>query len=299
MAVWIAVAIGFGFLTARRNEDYRSEFAIWADTVAKRPRNPRAQCSLGDALAREGRVQEAIASYRRALELKPNYAEAHNNLGTALAKAASLEEAIGHFEEALRTKPDYPEAHNNLGAALVRLGKVQEAVGHYERVLRLRPDYAEAHNNFGNALGQVGRVREAIAQYEQALRLQPDHAEAANNLAWLLATLAPAEGGDAVRAVTLAQRACQLTGDRSATSLDTLAVAYAATGRFAEAIATAQKAVELARAGGQPQLAKEIETRLELYRRGRAYRQSQTPLQGQSVDVSRPWTQLRQGSSND
>jgi len=167
---------------------------------------------------------------------------------------------------------------------LVRLGRVQEAVGHYERVVQLKPDSAEAHNNLGNALAQIGEVREAIQQYGRALRLKPDYAEAANNLAWLLATLAPAEGGDPVQAVALAQRACETTENRAAPYLDTLAAA----GRFAEAVATAQKAVELATAAGQRQLAGEIEARLELYRNGHAYHQPRTPSRNQSVNTARP-----------
>jgi tetratricopeptide (TPR) repeat protein len=59
-----------------------------------------------------------------------------------------------------------------------------------------------------------------------------------------------------------------------AANVDTLAVAYAAAGRFNEAIAAAERAVELARAAEQPQLAKKIEARLELYRAGRPYHQS-------------------------
>ena len=75
-----------------------------------------------------------------------------------------------------------------------------------------------------------------------------------------------------MQAVSLAERACQLTGDRVAPYLDTLAAAYAAAGRFKDAVATAQKAIELASSAGQTQIVSEIETRLELYRAGRAYR---------------------------
>ena len=115
-------------------------------------------------------------------------------------------------------------------------------------------------------------MQEAMQHWEQALRSKPDYAETENNLAWLLATLASADGGDPARAVTLAERACELTDNRVAGYLDTLAAAYAAAGRFNEAIATAQKAIELARSAGQTQIVNEIETRLELYRAGRAYR---------------------------
>ena len=113
-----------------------------------------------------------------------------------------------------------------------------------------------------------------MAHWEQALQIKPDYPEAQNDLARVLAMLRPAEGGDPVRAVTLAQRACELTGNSDATCLDTLAVAYAAAGRFNDAIATAEKAIELARSGGHAQLVQKMEARLELYRGGQAYHPS-------------------------
>ena len=78
-------------------------------------------------------------------------------------------------------------------------------------------------------------------------------------------------------AVILAQRACELTDNRVANYSDTLAAAYAAAGRFNEAIATAQKAMNQARANGQDKLVREMAARLELYRSGRAYRPSIRP----------------------
>ena len=155
-----------------------------------------------------------------------------------------------------------------------QVGQMPEAIEHWEQALRITPGYAEAHDSLGSALIRLNRLPEAVAHFEQALRIRPDNAKVQNNLAWLLATLAPAEGGNPVRAVALAQRACKLTDNRVAANLDTLSVAYASAGRFDDAIATAQKAIELARLDAQPQLVREIETRLELYRDGRAYRPS-------------------------
>ena len=76
----------------------------------------------------------------------------------------------------------------------------------------------------------------------------------------------PGSGGDPGRG------ACKLTNNQVAGYLDTLAVAYAAAGRFNDAITTAQQAIGLARSAGQTRMVSEIETRLELYRAGRAYR---------------------------
>ena len=95
----------------------------------------------------QGKLEEAIACYRRALELKPDYAKAHNNLGNALKDQGKLDEAVACYRRALELKPDYAEAHNNLGNALKDQGKLEEAVACYRRALELKPDYAEAHSN--------------------------------------------------------------------------------------------------------------------------------------------------------
>ena len=121
------------------------------------------------------------------------------------------------------------------------------------------------------ARAQTTYWRDSKSLWTHTLACTSDNSVAQNNLAWLLATLTPAEGGDPVRAVTLAQRACELTGNSDANSLDTLAVSYAATGRFNDAIATTQTALTVARIDGQAELVQKMEARLELYRGGQAY----------------------------
>ena len=143
----------------------------------------------------------------------------------------------------------------------------------YEYATRLEPDFPEAQETLGSLLIAVGRRREALGHLEQALQLRPDLVEAQNNLAWLLATLPPADGGDPARAVTVAERTCRSPNDRSAEYLDTLGVAYAAAGRFNEAVTTAQKAIGLAQSAGQTNLVVEIGDRLQLYRAGHPYRE--------------------------
>jgi tetratricopeptide (TPR) repeat protein len=303
VVVYLALAVGLGFLTVRRNEDYRSKLAIWSDTVAKCPSNPRAHNSLGVDLAGQGKVSEAIAEYAVALRLNPDDAEAHNNLGWALASQGKVSEAIAEYTAALQIKPDYADIHNNLGVALADQGKVSEAIAEYAAALRLNPDHAEAHNNFGVALVRQGRVPEAVEQFEQALRIKPDSAEAHNNLAnallqqgnvseaiaqyrealrlapdwppalyklaWILATDGNANSRNAGEAVQLAERLCVVTGDRQAEDLDVLAAAYAEVGRFSDAIRVAQKAIELASVAGQQELAQQVQERLKLYQAGR------------------------------
>src|SRR5439155_3108353 len=126
----------------------------------------------------------------------------------------------------------------------------QEAIGYLQRAVQINPNSALAQYRLGNAMLQSGKAGDAIRQYYQALRIHPNYIEAQNNLAWVLATRTPAEGGDPARAVTLAQRACDATAHQAPAYLDTLAMAYSATGRFQEAIATAETALELTRHAG-------------------------------------------------
>jgi tetratricopeptide (TPR) repeat protein len=233
-----------------------------------------ANYNLGKALVQLGQVDEAMVQYEIALEINPEYAKAHNNLGKLLAGRGQLDEAIVQYRMALEVEPDLELAHNNLGNALARRGELDEAVAQYRRALEIQPDYGESRFNLSMALAQSGRIREAIDEGNEAVRLMPGQPLAVCFLASLLATHAPAEGGDPTRAIELAQRACALTGRHDATSLDTLAAAHAAAGRFGQAVETATEARRVAEAAGQRRQAESIQSRLELYRQRKPYREA-------------------------
>ena len=182
MAVFLALAVALGVVTSRRNEDYRSDLAIWSDTVKKLPRNARAHDNLGHALFRLGRTADAIPEYKEALRLDPGFASAHNNLGAALLQMGSMREALEHLERALQINPEYADAHDNLGLALLRVGSIAAAIDHFQQALRIDPDDADTHNNLGVALMQLGKLPGAIDEFARALQINPDDAEAHYNL---------------------------------------------------------------------------------------------------------------------
>jgi protein O-mannosyl-transferase len=229
--------------------------------------------NLGVVLAQTGRLQEGIRQFYLVLRIKTDYADAHYNLGKALLDLGKVPEAIKQYEQALRIKPDYADAHYNLANILLDFGKVPEAIKQYEQVLRIESDSAEAHCNLGDALRQLGKVPEAIARYREALRLKPDWPPALSKLAWILATDRNANSRNAGEAVQLAERLCASTEYQQAGALDVLAAAYAKAGRFSDAIRVAQKAIELAGAAGQQELAQQIQKRLNLYQAGRPFRE--------------------------
>ena len=108
-----------------------------------------------------------MASYRKALAIKPDYAGAHNNLGNALKELGRLDEAVASYLKALAIKPDYAKAQNNLGVALQDLGRLDEAVASYHKALATKPDFAEAHLNL-SGVKKYSEYDEDIRAMEQA-----------------------------------------------------------------------------------------------------------------------------------
>jgi len=218
--------------------------------------------------------QDGATVWRHTLSCTADNPSAHEGLAVALSKLGQTEEALAEFAEfqvVLRTLGIDPGAsfYYNWGVTLERAGQTQESIACYEKSLRVQPDYPQSHFNLANLLVSEGKRIEAISHFDEAIRQKPDYVKAHYNLAWVLATTDPQSGGDPRRAVALAQRACQLAGEDSPLGFDVLAAAYAAAGRFPEAVATAQKGVHAASLAGETILSQQIEARRKLYRQNR------------------------------
>jgi tetratricopeptide (TPR) repeat protein len=273
------------------------------------PEEAATHSNLGNALMTEGRQEEAIGHYREALRINPEFAKAHNNLGLALAQKGRRGDGIVHFREALRLDPGYADAHYNLGLSIAEQGRLGEAahhyrqavtispqhtralyelgvvsfkqgrrgeaIAHFRRLLALNTENPEAHRNLAMVLTDQGKHEEAIDHYREAIRLRPDDPSSYNNLAWIRATHPDPALRNGAEAVDLAEKACQLWGSGEVDLLDTLAAALAEAGRFSEAVATIEQAISLATSRGPEEQTHELERRLEGYRAGQPYRQTQ------------------------
>jgi tetratricopeptide (TPR) repeat protein len=100
----------------------------------------------------------AIASYARALEIKPDYHLAWYNRGNALDNLGRYEEAIASFDRALEIQPDFHLAWDNRGVALGNLGRLEQAIASYDQALEIKPDFHLAWTNRENALRNLGRL---------------------------------------------------------------------------------------------------------------------------------------------
>jgi Flp pilus assembly protein TadD len=236
------------------------------------PRNARLHDAAAAIFLSLQDADRAAAHLTEALHLDPDFVSAHYNLATALVRLDRPNEAVEHLRRAVQLRPDFAAAHVNLGASLRLLKRYDEATAELRLALQLQPANAVAHTNLGGIFSAEGRPREAIAEYRLALDANPDLLEPLAALAWTLATSPDAALRRPAEAVRLAERAATLTSRRDVTVLDALAAAYASAGRFAEAVASEQAALDVVEAAGATAAAEPIRARLALYRRNTPFR---------------------------
>jgi tetratricopeptide (TPR) repeat protein len=189
----------------------------WIARAIRQNPKPLYLWSLGTTLQQQGRPEEALKAFDKAVQLKPDDAESWKNLGNVLVELKRPAEALSSFQQALKLNPRHWDAANKSGFLLHELGRLEEAVAHFNLCEKLQPNHAptlhmraislrglkrceesladnrRAHaldptnadtcNNTGDALQSLGRYEEALGWFDRALELRPDFAEAFDNKA--------------------------------------------------------------------------------------------------------------------
>jgi len=144
--------------------------------------NPEVHLNLGIICQRTDRLDQAARELRRALELDPRSAVAHFNLGVVLGELGQPAAGIAALRRAIALRPDYAEAHYNLGALLLRQGSREEAISAFERALELKPEALAATFRLGLAHREQGRLEEAAEAFRRVLERDPDDVAARTEL---------------------------------------------------------------------------------------------------------------------
>ncbi|MDP6174216.1 MAG: tetratricopeptide repeat protein, partial [Rhodospirillales bacterium] len=155
---------------------------IYRKILESDPDHPDAHGNLGFALHAQGRLDEAVDSYSRAVALKSGWAGLHYNLGAALRQLGRLEEAVASHQAALAADPANGDAQTSLAGVFKDLGRFDEAAASFNLALEIDPVSALTHYNFANLLKGMGRLEEAIDRYGSALGIDGDFHQAHSNL---------------------------------------------------------------------------------------------------------------------
>jgi serine/threonine-protein kinase len=222
--------------------------------IALDPAYAQFHVHLGHALAIKGQLDDAIASYRKAIELAPKSDDTdggmkarfapslgaiHGVLADTLAKKDQKDEAIVHYRKAIELDPNDGASHNNLGNMLKDKGELDEAIAHFRKAVALDPKSTLRQSNLGSALHRLGKVDEALSAFQECIRLDPRSARAHDWVAFILVNK-----GDASGARPFAEKAVEL-GPKVAQAHWNLGRARMGVGDLDGAIASFKKALEL------------------------------------------------------
>ncbi|MEH2285556.1 MAG: tetratricopeptide repeat protein [Nostoc sp.] len=176
------------------------DFASLPDVIALESKLVAIHNNLGYTLEQQGKFDEAVTCYQKALELQPNCTEADVNIGNALNAqgklskdqqahyanlnhklglsrtiAGDLKTAINYYRQAIALNPDLPEVYYNLGKILQQQGQWSEAIASYHQALKLNPQNWEIYSRLGQVYQSQNQIAEAISVYRQGLTLLNPH----------------------------------------------------------------------------------------------------------------------------
>ena len=246
----------------------------------------------------------ATAYFRKGLELAPDDATLRHRLGTTLAQIGDTRGAVEQFEQVIRTSPEFSKAYYSLGVLMEADGRQQDAIDRYSTAVKYEPTYVQARVRLAGVLRRTARLEESLAQYEQALETDPTSAAAAfgyamtlihlqrydeardrlaqgmttypdrtafaRALARLLAVAPSERVRDGRRAKSLAED--MLKHQQTADVAETLAMALAEVGQYAQAAALQRQLAAAAARAGRSDLVPRLNATLALYERGKPNR---------------------------
>jgi tetratricopeptide (TPR) repeat protein len=211
-----------------------------------------------EILLRQERFIEAFEWLRHATIHNPELGT-QDHFAVLVGKLKLAEKVVRKLlEQGLRLHQDDPE----------------KAVAFHRQAVKVAPNAVQAQFGLAELLRKLGRTEEAVEAYRNVIRIEPKMTDTYNIAAWLMATHPEESLRNGTEAVEWATRACELTENRNHHFLNTLAAAYAEAGRYEEAIATAEQAIEIARGAGDRTTLGEMNNMLQAFQAGLPWRET-------------------------
>lgn len=173
-----------GYLSIKQTKYWKNTLALFKHNLKINPKSWLAYNKIGGTLALEGKLNEAIIYFSKAIQIWPEYEKAHYNLGLALVMQGRSVEAINHLYKASHLKPSNAQTHYDIGRILSMHGNLKKAILYFSRALEINPNFAEAHNEIGVALARQGNLKQAFDHFFKALQINPDDPKIHFNLGY-------------------------------------------------------------------------------------------------------------------
>jgi serine/threonine protein kinase/Flp pilus assembly protein TadD len=230
-----------------RNGDLDGAVQSFREALEGHPDYAAAHARLAEALVDKDDLNGAIAQIREATRLRNN-ARDHTILGNLLGRKGLLDEALASYQKAIDRDAKYACAYHWRGIDLVKAGRRDEAIASFQRAVECNPKYVDVYYDLGVALGEKGRDEEAIACYRTAIKLAPNEYRCLNGLAWKLVSSADLKLRNHAEGLKLARKAVKLAPN-DGNYWNTLGAAHYRAGEWKAAIAALEKSMQLRKVG--------------------------------------------------
>ena len=161
-------------IIAKNNKEYLSAFDLISKAITINPNNTAAHFNLGNILKELNKINDAIASYNKAISIKPDY-ELYLMKGIALYEIKKLNEALVSYDESIKLNPNSFLAYSNRGVALVDLQNIKDGIADYDKAIQINSNFIIARFNLGLALQLIGRTNESIEAFKAIIKIEPNH----------------------------------------------------------------------------------------------------------------------------
>jgi tetratricopeptide (TPR) repeat protein len=186
VAVAVPIIAALAVVAWKQTTYWRSGLVLWEHSVACQENNDFAQNSYGQALENDGRMDEAMTHFARAVEINPKYLAPRQHIAGNLYKQGKSALALQVCDEALEVDPNDVQSHFLRAVALYGVHQVEQSIREFQFVIEKNPANEQAHNNLALVLLQIRRYDEAMKECQAALDLKPESPESHRTMASIL-----------------------------------------------------------------------------------------------------------------
>jgi tetratricopeptide (TPR) repeat protein len=173
-AIFVTVLVPLALMSRAQIEVWRRSETLFRHATRSTDANYNMHFRLASTLKQRGRIEEAIAEYKKAIAIHPGMVRAHYHLANTFTDEKQIDAAIEHMRIAANSRPSPAGARDALGRLMIQTGDISRALTHFRQEMALRLNSIEVRVTLALLLQTAGQLPEAIRAYEAAIALAPE-----------------------------------------------------------------------------------------------------------------------------